>query len=109
MTTSILAALEQAELESRARRLAAQAEADRRLAAARATAEEIAATREHEVAAALVALRARYLETADAEIAAANAELARLEGPAGERPDAGPGFESAVAAIVAAVLGETEA
>jgi hypothetical protein len=109
MTTSILAALERAELESRARRLAAQAEADHRIAVARATAEEIAATREQEVAAALAGLRARYRESADAEIADADAELARLESPAAERPDAGPGFESAVAAIVAAVLGETEA
>lgn len=108
MTTSLLAELEQVELESRARRLAAETEADRRLAVAQATAEETTASGWREVESALAALRARYRDGADAEIAAADAELATLEGLAGERQDAGPEFEAAVAMIVAAVLGELE-
>ena len=109
MTTLLLADLEQAELESRAMRLAAEAESDRRLAAARASADEIVAAGMREVDAALAALREQYREGADAEIATTDAELAVLDAQAGEHPSTGPGFEAAVVAIVAAVLGESEA
>ncbi len=108
MTVSLLAELEQVELESRAKRLAAEADADRRLTAASAAAEGIAATGEREVDAALAALRERYRELADAQIAAADAELAQCDREASQRHDAGPEFEAAVDAIVAAVLGEIE-
>lgn len=109
MTVSLLAELEQVELDSRAKRLATEAEADRRLAVARATADEIAIAGALEVEAAVSALGARYREQADAQVAAAEAELAQCDREADERPAADPGFEAAVEAIVAAVLGETEA
>ncbi|MEX1170699.1 MAG: hypothetical protein WEE50_11205 [Chloroflexota bacterium] len=108
MTVSLLTELEQVELDSRARRLATEAEADRRLSAATAAAEEIAAAGEHQVEAALGTLRERYRELADAQIAAAEAELAQIDREAGQDQDAGPAFEAAVDAIVAAVLGEAE-
>ena len=109
MTVSLLAELEQVELESRARRLAAEAEVDRRLAAAKEAAEAVAATGEREIEAALAALRDRYREFADAQVAAAEAELELCDRETGQPLDAGPAFDSAVEAIVAAVLGETEA
>jgi hypothetical protein len=108
MATSMLVDLERAELESRARRLEAEAEADRRIAAAAASAGSIRATLDGEVAAALAALRARYEEAADAEIAATEAERARLDRDRSS-PHAIPGFGESVAAIVEAVLGEGEA
>jgi hypothetical protein len=108
MTTSILAALERAELEARARRLAAQTTADSRLADARAAAAAILATRDDEVRSALAALRSRCEQDAAAAVAAANAELARLA-PGSEPREAQPAFEDAVEALVAAVLGESEA
>jgi ElaB/YqjD/DUF883 family membrane-anchored ribosome-binding protein len=109
VATVLLADLEQAELESRARRLAAEAEADRRLAAAQTTADAIAATAGDEIETALAALRRRYADQADAEIERLRTELAELEARAGEHPGTGPGFEAAVDVIVAAVLGEREA
>lgn len=109
MATVLLADLEQAELESRARRLAAEAESDRRIAAALQRAQMITAEGEREVEAALTELRTRYRDAADAEIAAAVAELAALEARAGEPAAAGPAFDAGVAAVVEAVLGEREA
>ncbi|HEX5149506.1 MAG TPA: hypothetical protein VFW02_10520 [Candidatus Limnocylindrales bacterium] len=109
MTVSLLAELEQAELEARAKRLAAEAEVDRRLAAAQDAAQAVADTGDREIDTALTALRERYREVADADIAVAEAELAECDRQASEQHEAGPGFEAAVDAIVAAVLGEVEA
>jgi hypothetical protein len=69
----------------------------------------ITAEGEREVEAALAELRTRYRDAADAEIAAAVAELAALEARAGEPSAAGPAFDAGVAAVVEAVLGEREA
>jgi hypothetical protein len=109
VATLLLADLEQAELESRARRLAAQSESDRRLAAAHVGAAEIILAGEREVDTALAVLRERYGEAADAEIATAHAEFADLVARGDGHPAMGPGFDAAVATIVAAVLGEREA
>jgi vacuolar-type H+-ATPase subunit H len=99
--------LEQAELAARARRLAAEAEADRLIETAREEARRIEAESDAQVANALAELRRRYLEQAESEVAAIEAELA---GRAGQREAAaatGPAFEAAVELVVAAVLGET--
>lgn len=109
MATVLLADLEQAELESRARRLAAEAEADRRLAAAEAAAEAIAATGSDEIEAALVTLRRRYADEAQSEIERLANELTELEARAGGRSGTGTGVDAAADVIVAAVLGEREA
>jgi vacuolar-type H+-ATPase subunit H len=109
MGTTLLSDLEQAELASRARLLAAAAEADRRVDAARAVAAQIVAGSESEVDGALATLRDRYREQGDLEIAAVETELARIEETTGDRVEADAAFDSATAAIVAAVLGETGA
>jgi hypothetical protein len=107
MATTLLSELEHAELASRARLLAAAAEADRRLDAARAVAAQVEAGSEREVEGALAALRDRYREQGDAEVAAVEAELARIEETVGDRTEPVSAFDLAVAAIVAAALGET--
>lgn len=105
----LLSDLEQAELASRARLLAAAADADRRIEAARALAAQIEATAEHEIDAALVALRERYRRQGDADVAAVEAELAQIEGAVGGGGASSPAFDTAVDAVVAAALGETGA
>ena len=111
--SEILAKLERAELAARERRLEAQATADRILDDARLSAERLRAGAEARIAAELEAFRRRTLGEAArevAEIEAAIAALDRQRGPEGRgpaAPDHGPGFERAVEAVVAAVLGET--
>ena len=108
MGTMLLSDLEQAELASRARSLAAAAEADRRVDAARAVAAQIEANAEHEIDLALATLRDRYRKEGDAEVAAVEAELAQIEGAVGDGGAPWPAFDAAVATVVAAVLGETK-
>jgi len=109
MGTTLLSDLEQAELASRARSLVAAAEADRRVDDARVVGAQIEAGCEREVDRALATLRDRYREQGDAEIAAVEAELARIQETAGDRIEPGSAFDSATATIVAAVLGEAGA
>jgi hypothetical protein len=106
--TTLLFELEQAELASRARLLAAAAEADRRVEAARAAAARIEAAAAQELEAALARLRERYRVAGDLEVAGVEAELARLEATGDDPTDPLPGA-SAAAAIVAAVLNEAGA
>jgi hypothetical protein len=110
MERSVLAELERAELASRARRLAAEAEADDRLAAARRDADRLAAATPLEVERAVEVVRARHAAAADAAVRAIDDELERLTAA-----DAGPvrsgdaRFDAAVELVVSAVLGEAEA
>ncbi len=99
--------LEHAELAARERRLAAEAEADRLLEAARQTVRKIEAGVEARIAAALADLRRSQLERAEAEVAAIEDELAsRVRQPV-TAPSASPAFEATVELAVGAVLGET--
>jgi hypothetical protein len=89
--------------------LAAETEADDRLAAARREAATIAASAPDEIERAVAALLARHAEAADVAIAAIEDELAQLDAAAGGSAAAGdPRFDAAVDAVVAAVLGESE-
>lgn len=111
MDVSILIALERAELAARERRLAAEAEAEGILEAARVEARAIEAGVESGVAAALAELRAGLIGRAREEAAGVEAEIEALAGSNGtEAADraARARFEQAVARIVAAVLGEPE-
>jgi hypothetical protein len=110
MERSVLAELERAELASRARRLAAEADADDRLAAARREAGRIVAATPVEAERAVAALRARHGAASDAAIDAIDGELARLESSVSAPGESGdPRFEATVELVVAAVLGEPEA
>jgi vacuolar-type H+-ATPase subunit H len=109
MGSMLLSDLEQAELASRARLLTAAAEADRRVETARSAAAKIEANAEHEIDLALAALRDRYRTQGDTEVAAVESELAQLEGAVGGADASWPAFDTAVATVVAAVLGETRA
>jgi hypothetical protein len=102
----MLADLERAELASRARRLAAAADADARVARARERADRILATGDRAVRRAVRAQRARHEAAADAAIGAIERELERLEDAARGGAEHDSGFEAAVALVVAAVLGE---
>lgn len=106
MGTTLLSDLEQAELASRARLLAAAVEADGRLEAALAVAARIEAGVEDEVRRALATLRDRYRLEGDREVAAVEAELAQLEQSTGTGTNPTAAFDAAVATVVAAVLGE---
>lgn len=107
MERSVLAELERAELASRARRLAAETEADGRLAAARREAEHIAASTAPEVERVVAELRTRQAAAADAAIAAIEDELARVEAAASGAGEPGdPSLGAAVDMVVAAVLAE---
>lgn len=107
----ILGELERAELDARERRLAAQAEADRLLEAARTAIEELEAGLDARIDEAIAALRLDLLGRADREVAAIERELAALDRAAGTSAG-GRGraerarFEAAVGDVVAAVLGE---
>lgn len=99
--------LEQAELAARERRLAAEAEADRLLEAARQRVREIEAGLEARIAAALADLRRAHLERAEAEVAAIEAELAGRARRLPADAATSPAFDEAVELVVGAVLGET--
>jgi len=111
--SAILAELERAELAARERRLEAQATADRIHDDARLSAERIRAGADARITTELEAFRRRTLDEAAREVAEIEARIAALDreaGPVGEAPsmaDHGSGFERAVEAVVAAVLGET--
>jgi hypothetical protein len=108
MERSVLAELERAELGARARRLAAAAEADARIAAARKRAERTLARRDRAAARAAAAVRRRHVAEADAAVALLEAEVHRLAvGTRAATDD--PAFRDAVELVVAAVLGEREA
>jgi hypothetical protein len=109
MGTNLLSDLEQAELASRARLLAAAAEADRRVEAAVAVAAQIEAGARAEIDRALAELRDRYRVKADLDVAAIEAELAQLERATGDGARPTASFAAAVATVVAVVLGETRA
>jgi hypothetical protein len=105
MDLSPLAILERAELAARERRLAAGAEADDILAAAEERVAAIEAETPDRVAAAIVDVRRRHEERAEAEVQAIGRELADLPAsPA--RVDGETAFAAAVELVVAAVLGE---
>jgi hypothetical protein len=110
---TILGALERAELDARERRLAAQAEADRLLEAARTASAELEAGLEARIEDAIAALRLDLLERADRDVAAIEQELTGLDRAAAGGSAGGRGraerarFDAAVAAVVAAVLGES--
>lgn len=108
------AQLERAELAARERRLAAHAEADRILEAARAEAGAIGDGVDDRIAAALAERRGALLDQASVEAAAIEAEVAAL-GPAlgGTTPPVDDERQARIRAvaerIVAAVLLETPA
>lgn len=119
MRQSALIGLERAELAARERRLAASAEAERRVAAAHAEAGRIRDGIDAEVRSALEARRREHDDRAAAEIAAIEAEIAALgdDGGAGDRAGDGtdrpsqadPAEARAVGLVVSVVLGEREA
>ena len=106
---SVLAALEQAEMAARERRLVASSEAERITTAARAEVSEILAGAGPRIDEAIEQLR----RTAEAEADAAIEELEReAVGRNRDQPrssDDDPVFERAVAMVVAHVLGEADA
>ena len=107
MGTTLLSDLEQAELTSRARLLAAEAEADGRLEAAVTAAARIEAGTGQEIDRAIAALRDHYRAQTERDVAAAEAELSQLEQATATDANPTAAFDVAVASIVAAVLGET--
>ncbi len=107
MDRSPFAVLERAELAARECRLTAAAEAEAIVAAARRHAEEIEAALPEEVTEALASLRSEHAQRSDAEIAAAEADLAAL-GIGEGRPGPDPALDAAIEVIVRAVLGEPD-
>jgi hypothetical protein len=103
-----LAALEQAELAARERRLAAVAEAERIVAAATERARAIEDAIPSRADAARADRRREHEDRAARDVAAIEAELADLEREAAHGAAPAPAFEDAVALVVAAVLGERE-
>jgi hypothetical protein len=108
MERSVLAELERAELAARARRLAAAAEADGRIAVARKRAERTLARRDRAAARAVAAVRRRHAAEADRAVAALEAEIDQVTAGMRVAPD-DPAFGDAIELVVAAVLGEREA
>lgn len=104
---SVLAALEQAEMAARERRLAASSEAERIISAARERASAISAGADQRVEAALDELRRTTEAAADAAIEDLEASASR-EASMGHRT-ADPSVEQAVSVVVAHVLGEARA
>lgn len=109
---TILGELERAELDARERRLAAQAEADRLLEAARTAIDELEAGLDARTEEAIAALRLDLLGRADREVATIERELAAIDRAVAGTSAGGRGraerarFEAAVGDVVAAVLGE---
>lgn len=107
MDTAILLELEQAELAARDRRLAAELEAGRIVAEARADAAATAAGVALRIERTLVLRRRRHQAQARREIAAIQAEIAALDHVDTEAPGAGESvLDQAVALVIAAVLDE---
>lgn len=110
---SIVGELERVELAARERRLTAETESEQIRSEADAAVAAIEAGVPARVDAALVELRAGYLERAATEVASVEAELAVIDGeratvPVPVAPDpAAAAFESAVGLLVAAVLAES--
>ena len=104
---SVLAALEQAEMAARERRLAASSEAERIISTARERADSISAGAGQRVEAALDELRRTTEAAADAAIedleAGASREVASSHGTSD------PNAAQAVSVVVAHVLGEASA
>lgn len=106
MERPILLELERAELAARERRLAAEAEAERLVLAARAAADEIEAGTEAEIERAIEERRRALDESAAREIAETERATAALaEGRAGE---VGEHDRRAVELVVACVLAEPD-
>jgi hypothetical protein len=101
-----IAELERAELAARELRLTAVAEAEGLLEAARVTACDVEAGSDELVTASIERSRREHLARAEAEVAAIDEELARLDA-APDGVDVPPAaFDAAVEHVVALVLGE---
>ncbi len=103
---SMLAALEQAEMAARERRLAASSEAEAVLSAAQARASEIGASAGRRVDDALADLRHSAEAAADAAIVDLERVAAKRAGASTSRARDDRVVGSAVAMVVARVLGE---
>ena len=108
METSVFVELERAELAARERRLAAEEEAGRLVAAAQDTARALERAVDGRIAAAIAGRRRSVLKAAAAEIRQVEQEMARVEPSSAVLGD-DPAFRAAVELVVAGVLAEDPA